>query len=298
MTRDPGQQTGERIASAAYAYLQRLMLQRTGIVVEDGKEYLVEARLHGVALAEGLGSVAALLDALQTEEGTDDLHRRVTEAMLNSETSFFRDHYPFEALRTTLLPELIERRAGSRTLHLWCSAVASGQEAYSLAMLLAEAFPQLSGWNVRIFATDISESILERARGGRYRQIEVNRGLPASYLVKYFTREANDWVLAEAPRRLVRFDHVNLAGAWPDLPPMDVILMRNVLLYLSSEVRRTIYRKVSSVLRPDGYLFLGGGETALALERNFEAVHVGKAVCYQTRIANGNAMPNVGERTR
>ncbi|MGE5175997.1 MAG: CheR family methyltransferase [Hyphomicrobiales bacterium] len=298
MTLDPGTTTGDRIGPAAYGYLQRLMLRRAGIVIEDGKEYLAEARLHGIALAEGLGSVAALLDALQTEEGSDLLHRRVTEAMLNSETSFFRDHYPFEALRGTILPELIERRSSARSLNFWCAAVSSGQEAYSLAMLLRESFPQLASWDVRILASDISESVLERARGGRYRQLEINRGLPASYLVKYFTRQENDWVIGEGPRQLVRFSQLNLAGAWPELPPMDVILMRNVLLYFSSDVRRTIYRKVSAVLRPDGRLFLGGGETTLALDRGFEALHLGKSVCYRVRAPHERTTSTHGERSR
>lgn len=287
MIPDPAEATRGALVPSAYAYLQRLVHRRAGIVVEDGKEYLAEARLHAIARDEGLGSVGALLEALQTEEGSDDLHRRVVEAMLNSETSFFRDLYPFEALRDTILPELVARRAASRTLNIWCAAVASGQEAYSLAMLVTECFPHLREWNLRILATDVSEGMLERARAGRYRQLEVNRGLPAAYLVKYFERRDNEWIIGERPRRMVQFSQLNLAGPWPPLPPMDVILMRNVLLYFSSETRRTIYRNVGALLRPDGYLFLGGGETALALDKSFEALRVGKAACYQIRTANG-----------
>ncbi|HEX7079278.1 MAG TPA: CheR family methyltransferase [Candidatus Eisenbacteria bacterium] len=289
MSPDRAAPAGETIAPAAYGYLQRLVLGRTGIVVEDGKEYLAEARLHAIARSEGLGSVAALLEALQTEERTDELHRRVVEAMLNGETSFFRDYYPFEALREVVIPELIAKRSPSRTLNVWCAAVASGQEAYSLAMLVSECFPHLGEWNLRILATDVSESMLERARGGRYRQLEVNRGLPAPYLVKYFRQRDSEWIIADAPRRLVQFSQLNLAAVWPPLPPMDVILMRNVLLYFSSETRRTIYRKVAASLRPDGYLIVGGGETALALERDFEAVRIGKTVCYRVRPAGDRA---------
>lgn len=289
MTHDPLGAAGDSIGRQGYAYLQKLVERRTGIVVESGKEYLAEARLHSIAQAEGLSSAAALLEALQTEEVSDELHRRVTEAMLNGETSFFRDHYPFEALRTTIFPDLIAARSVARTLNIWSAAVASGQEAYSLAMLLTESFPSLGGWSVRILASDVSEAMLERARAGRFRQLEVNRGLPAAYLVKYFQRRENEWIIGERPRGLVRFSHINLAGPWPELPPMDVILMRNVLLYFSSETRRTIYHKVATLLRPDGYLILGGGETALALDKRFRAVRVGKAVCYQLRVGSGSA---------
>jgi chemotaxis protein methyltransferase CheR len=276
---------------AAYAYLQGLLLDRTGIVLDPGKEYLVEARLHSVAAREGFGSVAALLDAIQTEDEPGPLHRKVTEAMLNGETSFFRDHYPFEALRTTLLPELLRRREDTRSLTLWSAATASGQEAYSLAMLLLDLAPSLRDWNVRILATDVSETMLERARDGIYRQIEVNRGLPATHLVKYFQREGPDWRIRERVRRMVEFSHLNLIEPWPSLPPVDVLLLRNVLLYFSSEARRTILQGVSRQLRADGYLFLGGGETILALGSEFETVRAGRAVCYRMRGDGADVAP-------
>ncbi|MEK7314931.1 MAG: protein-glutamate O-methyltransferase CheR [Candidatus Eisenbacteria bacterium] len=271
------------LSPSGYAYLQRLLLERTGIVLESGKEYLVEARLHAMTHAEGAGSVSALLDALQREERQGPLQRGAVEAMLNGETSFFRDHYPFEALRTTLLPELMAARAGTKSLNVWCAASASGQEAYSVAMLLREQMPSLNEWNVRILATDVSESVLQRARQGVYRQIEVNRGLPAAYLVKYFERAGEEWRVKERVREMVTFSQLNLIEPWPSFPRPDLILLRNVLLYLSSEARRTILQSVVKTLRPDGYLFLGGGETMLALDRTFESVRIGKAVCYRIR---------------
>lgn len=289
---------GEPVVRAgSYAYLQRLMLQRTGIVLEPGKEYLVEARLHAVAQHEGCASVAALLEALETEEIPGPLHRRVVEAMLNGETSFFRDHYPFEALRTTLLPELMARRASTRTLHFWSAATSSGQEAYSLAMLLLEVAPALHDWTVRILATDVSEAMLERARAGVYRQIEVNRGLPAACLVQHFERRGQDWKVKDRVRAMVEFSHLNLAAPWPSLPLFDVILLRNVLLYFSSDARRTILLGVTRQLRPDGYLFLGGGETILSLDRSFETARAGKAVCYKVRANRGTSPRGAGEGT-
>lgn len=271
------------LSPSGYAYLQRLLLERTGIVLESGKEYLVEARLHAMTQAEGADSVSALLDALQKDERHGPLPDRAIEAMLNGETSFFRDYYPFEALRTTLLPELMVARGGTKSLNIWCAATSSGQEAYSVAMLLCEQMPLLNEWSVRILATDVSESVLERARQGVYRQIEVNRGLPAAYLVKYFERAGEDWRVKERVREMVAFSQMNLIEPWPNFPRPDLILLRNVLLYLSSEARRTILQSVVKTLRPDGYLFLGGGETMLALDRTFESVRIGKAVCYRLR---------------
>lgn len=270
------------ISAACYGYLQRVLQHRTGTVLERGKEYLVEARLYAVAQTEGLASVGGLLEALQTEPETGDLHRRVVEAMLNGETSFFRDYYPFEVMRQELIPALLERRAASRTLSIWCAAAASGQEAFSLAMLLREHFPETVEWNVRLLATDVSESMLARAREGRFRQIEVNRGLPAPFLVKYFERVGTEWQIQKSIREMVQFSQLNLAGPWPNLPAVDLLLLRNVLIYFSSDARRTILQNVRKSLRRDGYLFVGGGETSLVLDRTFEPIRAGKTVYYRS----------------
>jgi chemotaxis protein methyltransferase CheR len=270
-----------RVPASTYGYLQQLLRARTGTVLERGKEYLVEARLYALSQEEGFVSVGALLEALQTEPETGDLHRRVVEAMLNYETSFFRDFYPFEAMRTSVLPELLVRRVASRTLQIWSAATASGQEAYSVAMLLREHFPETADWTVRLLATDISDAMLARARSGRFRQIEVNRGLPAPLLVKYFERIGNEWQIREPIRRMVDFSHLNLAAPWPGIPSMDLLLLRNVLIYFSSDVRRTILQNVRRCLRRDGYLFVGGGETSLVLDRTFEPVRAGKTVYYR-----------------
>ena len=274
---------GGSVTPQSFAYLQGLLLRRTGTLLEAGKEYVVEARLHGVALAEGFRSVAALLEGVQTEEESGPLHAKVTEAMLNGETSFFRDLYPFEAMRDALLPEIIAKREATRTLHIWCAAVASGQEAYSIAMLILDHFPQLAGWKVRLIATDVSATMLARARAGVFNQIEVNRGLPARLMLKYFECAGAEWKIHPRVRQMVEFQHINLAAPWPSLPPMDFIFMRNVLLYFSLETRKSILANVGRTLRPDGYFFLGGGETTLITDRSFESVRTGKAVCYRLR---------------
>jgi chemotaxis protein methyltransferase CheR len=274
---------GGSVTPHSFSYLQGLLLRRTGTLLEAGKEYVVEARLHGLALAEGFRSVSALLEGVQTEEESGPLHSKVAEAMLNGETSFFRDLYPFEALRDVLLPEIIAKREATRLLHIWCAATASGQEAYSIAMLLLEHFPQLAGWKIRLIASDVSQTMLARARAGVFNQIEVNRGLPARLMLKYFECEGSEWKIHPHVRQIVEFQNINLAAPWPSLPPMDFIFMRNVLLYFSLETRKSILTNVVRTLRPDGYFFLGGGETTLITDRSFESVRTGKAVCYRTR---------------
>lgn len=288
----------EMLSPSGYAYLQHLLLERTGIVLEPGKEYLVEARLHALTQNEGFATVSALLGALQMDERKSPLHRRAIEFMLNGETSFFRDHYPFEALRTTLLPELMAARGRTKCLNVWCAATASGQEAYSVAMLLQEQMPSWRDWTVRILATDVSEAILQRAREGVYRQIEVNRGLPASYLVKYFDRVGEEWRVKERVRAMVEFSQMNLIEPWPNLPRPDVILLRNVLLYFSTDARKSILQNVVKILRPGGYLFLGGGETMLAFDRTFESVRIGKAICYRIRGESQNGAPETENTAR
>jgi chemotaxis protein methyltransferase CheR len=271
------------VGAGPFQYLQRLVRRHTGTVLEHGKEYLVEARLYALATGEGFGSVGALLEGLQLEDEDGSLHRRTAEAMLNYETSFFRDHYPFEVIREHLLPEILPRRASERTLSVWSAASSTGQEIYSVAMLLLEHFPELAGWDLRLLASDVSDSALERARAGVFGQVEVNRGLPAKLLVKYFERSGSQWGVREAVRGMVRFERINLAGPWPSLEPMDLVLLRNVLLYFRPEARGDVLRRVHRSLRPGGYLFLGGGETAPAPDLSFESVRTPKAVCYRAR---------------
>jgi chemotaxis protein methyltransferase CheR len=211
------------------------------------------------------------------------LHRQAVEAMTTNETSFFRDFHPFEALRKFVLPELIPRRTAERELNIWCGASSSGQEPYSVAMLIRENFPQLMSWKTRILATDLSADILARAREGRYSQLEVNRGLPASLLVKYFQKRAGDWYLRDDVRRMVDYQIVNLATAWPLLPPMDIVMIRNVLIYFGLETKREILAKVQRLLKPDGYLFLGAAETTFGINDSFERIQFERATCYQIK---------------
>jgi chemotaxis protein methyltransferase CheR len=251
--------------------VRKLLHEQSAIVLDAGKEYLVETRLAPLAERLHLNSIEELIAQVRPGMG-NGLSRQIVEAMVTTETSFFRDHHPFEALRKVILPELIDQRRKERTLNIWCAACSTGQEPYSLAMLIREHFPELTGWRVSLLASDISQQVLERARAGLFDQIEVNRGLPATLLVKYFDQHGTHWQLRPAIRDMVEFREMNLARAWPVLPPMSLVLLRNVMIYFDIATKKSILDKVARLLRPDGYLLLGGAETTLNLHDGYRRV--------------------------
>lgn len=267
-----------------FNYVRRLVLDHAAIVLEEDKGYLVESRLLPLARREGFSSINLLVQKLQCEP-VHGLHRRAVEAMTTNETSFFRDFHPFEALKKNVLPDIIARRAAEKTLNIWCAASSSGQEPYSLSMLIRENFPQLLRWKLHILATDLSTEILTRAREARYSQLEVNRGLPAPLLVKYFEKRGCDWYLRDDIRKMVDFQIVNLAAAWPAIPAMDIVMIRNVLIYFGLDTKKQILAKARKVLKPDGYFFLGAAETTFSLDDSFERVTLERATCYRLRKA-------------
>lgn len=270
------------IRSEDFGYIQELVRRHSAIVLESGKEYLVEARLGPVARRAGFKSIDEMVAQLRGQP-YDGLHEKAIEAMTTNETSFFRDIHPFEGLRKMVIPEFLEKRSIERALNIWCAAASSGQEPYTIAMVLRQHFPMLAGWTVRILATDISNEMVERAREGCFSQLEVNRGLPASLLVKYFQKRGMEWQLKDEIRGMVEFSQVNLAGPWPPLPRMDITFVRNVLIYFDVETKKTILSKVKQVMRPDGYLFLGGAETTFNVDDSFERVPMGSSYCYRLR---------------
>ncbi|MCU1373957.1 MAG: protein-glutamate O-methyltransferase CheR [Actinomycetia bacterium] len=267
------------LAAPDFEYIAQLVHRRSAIVLEPGKEYLAESRLESVAREHGLATVTELVKHMRNGSlAVDDL---VVDAMTTNETSFFRDAHPFNALRDSVLPELIEARRVARSITIWCGATSSGQEPYSLAMLIREHFPELNSWQVRIIATDISPSMLARTREGRYSQLEVNRGLPAPMLVKYFTRDGMHWVVTDDLKRMVSAQFLNLNERWPVLPPFDLVLLRNVLIYFDVPTKQEILAKVRHSLRPDGLLLLGGAETTMNLDAKFERIPHGRSTWYR-----------------
>lgn len=263
-------------------FLSGLVRERSAIVLEPEKGYLLEARLAPLARAEGFGSIDAMVSHLRARPA-NGLPRKVVEAMTTNETSFFRDLHPFQALRTVVLPEVIRRRQAERRLTIWCAASSSGQEPYTVAMTVLEHFPQLAGWSVKILGTDLSGEMIARCRAGKYGQLEVNRGLPAPLLVKYFEKKGMEWQIKPEVQRLCEFRELNLIEAWGPLPPLDVVFLRNVLIYFDVDTKRRILHNVCGVLNPWGHLFLGGAETTLNLGDRFERVPVDKAGCYRLK---------------
>jgi chemotaxis protein methyltransferase CheR len=266
--------------SADFDYVRNYVRTQAAIVLEPGKEYLVESRLTTLARKESIASIDLLVDQLRAKPGSE-LHRKVVDAMTTNETSFFRDLNPFEALKKHILPELVQKRRPERQLNFWCGAASTGQESYSVLMTIAENFPEIFQWNFNFVATDLSTQVLAQAQSGLYSQLEVNRGLPAPLLVKYFKRKGNDWEFDPVLRKKVVFKELNLTHTWPVMPAMDVVFMRNVLIYFDVETKKNILGKIRRLLRPNGYLFLGGAETTMNLDESFERVIFGRATCYK-----------------
>lgn len=270
---------GEQILPENYRFLQEYIYRESGIVIEADKHYLLEARLMPVAKKQELKTVNDLCNLLRATQANSELRRQVVEAMTTHETLFFRDPAQYEALRNVVLPPLIEQRRATRRLSFWSAAASSGQEAYSLAMMLLEM--GLGDWKLQILGTDLSEQILERARTGRYLQIEVNRGLPVAYLVKYFTRLGLEWQLKDEVRNMVTFRKMDLRDDLRTIGPFDVVFCRNVLIYFDTETKKKILEGIRGTLHHGGYLLLGGAETTLNLVDGFERVNIGQAVLYR-----------------
>ena len=264
-----------------FDFIRKLLRDRSAIVLDDGKRYLVESRLTPILRQLNLASISDLVAQLR-DNSANGLQTRIVEAMVTTETSFFRDHHPFETLRKTVFPELVARRRGERRLTIWCAATATGQEPYSVALLLREHFPDLvQNWQITLLASDISAEMLARARAGVFNQIEVNRGLPAALLIKHFEQHGNMWHLGAAVRAMVEFREINLANPWPTLPPMDLIFLRNVMIYFDVAVKKAILGRAARVLKPDGYLILGGAETTFNLDESYRRVEHLKSGFYQ-----------------
>lgn len=268
------------MTEATFAFAAKLLHERAALVLDAGKEYLLDARVTPLAKVHGLATAEEYL--LRVQQTRDEaLILPLIEAMVTTETTFFRDIAPFETLRRTVLPELIRARAAERRLNIWCAASSSGQEPYTIAIILKEYFPELVNWSVRLLATDISRDMLERSRAGKYSQFEVNRGMPTPLLLKYFQQEGTSWQISDTIRRMVEFQQLNLATKWPVMPKFDLIFIRNVMIYFNVEMKQTILHRAAELLPRDGYLVLGGAETTFHLVDCFERVELLKHSYYR-----------------
>ena len=279
------------ISSSAFNFVSDLVKQQAAIVIGPGKEYLVESRLLPLARDAGLDDVSTLVARLQST-ADDRLRRQVVEAMTTNETSFFRDRDPFTALTQAVLPDLCRKRGATHRINIWSAACSSGQEPYSIAMSALDHPLITSDWQVHVLATDINEEMLQRAEQGRFSQLEVNRGLPAAMLVRHFERAETDWKVVAAVRNMVRFKPLNLNEPF-DLAFMDVVFLRNVLIYFDAATKAEVLQRVRRVMKPDGFLFLGGSETTLGLDDGFERFTIGNATVYRPRGAGPIDLPAV-----
>lgn len=261
-----------------YAFLRERIYSDSGIVLDENKHYLIESRLLPIVRQEALGTLNDLCTRLRAPDSAT-LRREVVEAMTTNETLFFRDVVPFDALRDKVLPELMENKRASKSLDIWSAAASSGQEAYSLAILLTEM--GRPDWTFRIFGTDLNTQVLDQARAGRYMQIEVNRGMPAKYLFKYFERIGPEWQVKEELRRMVQFQTLDLRQSMRGLGPFDLILCRNVLIYFDVKTKKQILAEMRKVLNHKALLLLGSAETTLNLDESYSRRVIGQTTFYE-----------------
>ena len=266
LARPTGPATGPSVAAPAasanvdFSFLRQIVYEQTQNVLDPSRDYLFETRLAKLLRNHGITALSELIYSLQARRNPT-LERSIAEAMTINETSFFRDSRPFELLRVELLPALIEARRHTRSLRFWSAACSTGQEAYSIAMLLLEHFSLLNTWKIAIEGTDISSEVVNRCQAGSYHRIEMNRGLPARNIVRFFDHQGEDWTVKPEVRKLCHFREANLCGNMlPFSEPFDVIFLRNVMLYFSQQTRKKLLANVHRLLAPDGLLFLGSSE--------------------------------------
>ena len=247
-----------------FEFLRAYLKQRSGLALTAEKRYLVESRLAPVCRRFNFATLRDLIGSLKIAHDSA-IERAVVEAMTTNETFFFRDRLPFDLFRDVVLPEALARNAARRRLRIWCAAASTGQEPYSIAMLLQEAGPKLAGWQVDLVATDISSEVIEKAKLGLYSQFEVQRGLPVQWLLKYFTQIGEQWQIAASLRSMVEFRQFNLLHGYEGLGTFDVIFCRNVLIYFDAPTKSEILARFGTSLAPGGALLLGAAETVIGL---------------------------------
>jgi len=252
------------MSSKDFSVIASFLKDRSGLIIGEDKTYLLETRLSAILREHNIPGLSGLADILR-QPGPHAVKDKVVDAMTTNETSFFRDNHPFETLRQSLIPGLIARRASSRSLRIWSAACSTGQEPYSLAMMLKDNFPILGGWKVEIVATDLSPTVLDRARSGLYSTFEVQRGLPIQMLVRHFEQEEPNWRIKPEIRQTISFRPLNLLADFSSLGQFDIVLCRNVLIYFDQPTKTQILNGITRRIVPDGALLLGGAESVFGL---------------------------------
>ena len=270
-----------------FAFFTKYIYDQTGLVLGPDKMYLIESRLAPLARKYNHANIDLLVGQLRTAR-TNDLQRDIVDAMMTNESFFFRDGKPFDQFRQLVLPGLLQSRAAKKSFRIWCAAASTGQEPYTLAMILKEEAAKLAGWRVDIVGTDISHDALERAKSGVYTQFEVQRGLPIQLLVKYFKQQGDKWQIAPEIRSAVQYRSFNLLTEFASLGSFDVIFCRNVLIYFDQKTKGTILDRMAKLLPSDGLLYLGGAETVLGVTERFQPM-AGQRGIYQVVTPGGAA---------
>lgn len=248
-----------------------LLKEKSGLVLSQDKAYLVESRLNPVAKKWGYDGIAVMTQVMRGVPSAD-LVNDIVEAMTTNETSFYRDNTPFNIFKETVIPYYKSKIGQAPKLRIWCAAASSGQEPYSLAMLLKEEAASLPGWTFEIIATDISHEILEQAKNGVYTQFEVQRGLPITHLMKYFTQNGDKWTISDDIKKMVQFKYFNLLDSMAALGTFDIVFCRNVLIYFDQPTKKDVMERAHKQMTNNGFFFLGGAETVLGITDQFTAV--------------------------
>lgn len=272
------------LSNEDFNYIRELVLHLSGIVIHPDKHYFVASRLKVLAYKVGFDSEATLINTIRNDprQWKTELKANLVEALVTRETSFFRDNRPFLTLKDHIFPDLIRERAAERTLYIWSAACSTGQEPYSIAMLIRENFPSLLNWDLHIHASDISEEALVLARTGTYSSMEIKRGLSPQLLERYFDPRGTHWTIKDSLKQMVNFSLINLIEPYPQLPSMNIIFLRNVLIYFDNQTVDSILYRITQIIQPGGYLFIDVTKSADILNEHFNRIDL-KSGCYQLK---------------
>ncbi len=274
--------------SEDFELISGLLKQRSGLILPKDKVYLLESRLTPIAHKRGLETLDDLVSEVRLKR-QEDLLVEITEAMTTNESFFFRDNKPFDLFKDYALPQLLESRATRKKIRIWCAAASTGQEPYSLAIILKEMQAKLAGWNIEIVGTDISQQVLDKAKVGLFSQFEVQRGLPIQMLIKYFNQVGELWQISEEIRDMVSYRKFNLLDPFTLLGSFDIIFCRNVLIYFDQPTKSEVLDRMRKLLPDDGTLFLGAAETVLGISDKFKPVQ-GQRGLYSTTDASADVI--------
>jgi len=271
-----------------FDFVAQMLKRRSGLVITPEKAYLLESRMGPVARKHGLAGLDAIAQKLKA--GDEKLAAEVTEAMTTNESFFFRDKTPFDHFEKLMLPALLQARAAQRRLRIWCAAASTGQEPYSLAIILKEKAALVKDWKIEIIGTDLSNDVLSRAKNGVYTQFEVQRGLPITLLVKYFNKEGEQWRIKDEIRSMVQYRTNNLLDPFTGFGTFDIIYCRNVLIYFDEATKKSILLRMSQLLPDDGYLLLGAAETVVGVSTAFWPVENARGVNMKANVVRPAAL--------